>query len=112
MYTAFFFLIVIKNAFFNVLYFVELFYFLVAKFLYPNKPAEILLNFCIHRLWNDGFNMAAIQNVLMKSRIPQTWSCSLRQKFYSGIFCLVCFILLICQQRLYWTFLTFYFIFS
>src|SRR6218665_1424690 len=59
-----FFIIFIKNSFFNVFYFWNVFYFLVEKFFYPTKPAKILLNllnFFIKRLLSDGFNMAAIK---------------------------------------------------
>ena len=58
-----------KNAFFNP------FYFLVANYFYPSKPAKILLkpHKLLHkRLLSDGFNMAAITNFLMKSCSPQT----------------------------------------
>src|SRR6218665_3524456 len=71
------FIIFIKNAFFNVLYFLELFLFSCGDLFYPTKPAQILLsllNSCIKRLLSDGFNMAdlAIKSSLMKSCSPQT----------------------------------------
>ena len=78
-----FLLFFIKNAFFNAFYFLERFLFSSGEMFYPTKPAQILLNLlnsCIlKRLLNDGFNMAAIKNTLMKSHNPQTLSCILRQ---------------------------------
>src|SRR6218665_2170415 len=74
-----FFIIFIKNAFFNVFYFWERFLFSSGKICYLTKPAKILLNLlnsCIKRLLSDGFNMAAIKHSLMKSRNPQTLSLS------------------------------------
>src|SRR6218665_1426569 len=60
-----FFIIFIKNAFFNVFLFLERFYFLVG-FL---KLLLNLLNSYIKQLSSDGFNGAAIENSLMKSHI-------------------------------------------
>jgi len=60
----------------------EHFVFSSGEIFYPLKPAKIILNLlnsCIEQLLSDGFNMAAIQNSLMKSRNPQTLSCILRQ---------------------------------
>ena len=59
-----FFIIFIKNAFFNDFYFLERFLFSSGEILYPSKPAKILLNLlnsCIKRLLSDGFNMEAIK---------------------------------------------------
>ena len=70
----------LKKRVFNVFIFWNVFYFLVANFFYPTKPAKIVLNLldsCIKRLFSGGFNMEAIQNSLMKSRSPQTLSCIL-----------------------------------
>jgi len=55
------------------------FLFSSGKFFYPSKPAKILqnlLNSCIKQLLSDGLNMTTINNYLMKSRSPQTLSCS------------------------------------
>jgi len=46
---------------------------------YPTKPVKIILNLinsCIKRLLSDGFNIAAIQNSLPKSRSPRCQACS------------------------------------
>src|SRR6218665_1944200 len=59
--------------------FLERFSVSSGEILYSTKPAKILLNLlnsCIKRLLSDEFNMAAITNSLMKSRIPQTLSCN------------------------------------
>ena len=59
-----FFIIFIKNAFFNVVLFFERFLFSSGENFYPTKPAKILLNllnFSIKRLLSDGFNMAVIK---------------------------------------------------
>ena len=53
-----------KNHVFNIFYFWNVFYFLVANFFYPTKPANILLNLlnsCIKRLLRNGFYLAAIK---------------------------------------------------
>src|SRR6218665_2394209 len=57
-----FFIMFIKNAYFNVFYFWNVFYFLVAKYFILLNLLRILLNllnYCIKRLLSDGFNMAA-----------------------------------------------------
>jgi len=44
----------------------EHFYFLEAIFFYPTKPAKVLMNLlnsCIKRFLNDGFNTAAIKQL-------------------------------------------------
>src|SRR6218665_4013398 len=54
----------VKNAFFNVFYFWNVFYFLVEKFCILLNTLKILLNLLnvsIKRLLSDGFNMAAIK---------------------------------------------------
>ena len=59
-----FFIICIKNAFFNVFLFLERFLFSSGEMFYPTKPAKILLNllnFSIKRLSSDRFNMAVIK---------------------------------------------------
>src|SRR6218665_2962779 len=76
-----FFIILLKNGFFNVFLFWNIFYFLVAKFISLN-----LLNSCIKRLLSDGFNMAAIKNSHMKSHSLQMLSCILRQCFTGEFF--------------------------
>ena len=67
-----FFIIVRKNAFFNVFYFLECFLFSSEIFFYPTKSAKILLSLlssCIKRLLSDGLNMTFVsyENSLMKS---------------------------------------------
>ena len=58
-----FYIFFIKNAFSNVFNFLNVFYFLVAKFFILLN----LLNSEIKRLLSDGFNTAAIGNSLTKS---------------------------------------------
>ena len=58
------FLLFKKTRFLTFFYFWKVFYFLVDKFVYPTKPAKILLNllnFFIKRLLSDGFYMAGIK---------------------------------------------------
>ena len=66
-------IIFIKKRVFNVFfYFFKCFLFSSGNFFYPTKLAKILINLqnsCIKRLLSYGFNMAAIKNSLMKSRV-------------------------------------------
>ena len=60
-----FFIIFIKNAFFYIFYFWNVFLYSSGEIFYPTKLTKILLNLlnsCIKRLLIDGFNMAAIKD--------------------------------------------------
>jgi len=78
-----------KNAFFNIIIFLNVFLFSSGEFFYRTKPAKFLLNLlnsCIKWLLSDRFNIAAIKNTLMKSCSPQTLSCILRTVILLGNF--------------------------
>src|SRR6218665_3650555 len=78
-----FFIIFIKNTFFNVFYFWNVFHFLVGNFLILLN----LLNSYIKRLLSDGINMPAIWNSLMKkSHSSQTLSCTLQDTIQDSSF--------------------------
>ena len=92
----------IKNAFFNVYYFWNVFLFPSGEISYPIKPAKILLNllhFSIKQLLNDGFNMAVIKILSWRAVALKRYQHIKTAILLGNLFHLVYVILLIYQQR-------------